>query len=169
MDQKRLVSYERRAKELETEKYTDAQLSERLERANIFLMYPSQSMVTARQFLFNFLCCSETLSSTFLAIAGGVFATSAASGVTDKDLLRLGSQDLYLSISQGSALIYAIIYLVHEKAKLLKDRCEAWLTVQQLAKLYLEQVLGVEKDKIYTAIYDLQAHLMNGRENLVIM
>jgi hypothetical protein len=168
MDQKRLVSYERRAQELETEKYTNDQLTERFERANIFLMYPSRSMVTARQFLFNFLCCSETLSSTLLAIAGGVFATSAASGITDKDLLHLGSQELYLKISQGSGLSYAIIYLLHEKAKILKDRCEAWLTVQQLAKLYLEQVLGVEKDDVYTAIYDLQGHLIHENGNLVV-
>ena len=168
MDEIRLLSYKRRAQELETERYANAQLTERLERANIFLMYPSRSMVTARQFLFNFLCCSETLSSTFLAIAGGIFATSAASGITDKDLLHLGSKDLYLSLSQGSVLIYAIVYLLHEKAKLLKDRCEAWLTVQQLAKLYLEQVLGVNKDEIYASIYDLQAHLMNGRENLLV-
>lgn len=168
MDEIRLLSYKRRAQELETERYTNAQLTERLERANIFLMYPSRSMVTARQFLFNFLCCSETLSSTFLAIAGGIFATSAASGITDKDLLHLGSKDLYLSISQGSVLIYAIVYLLHEKAKLLKDRCEAWLTVQQLAKLYLEQVLAVNKDEIYASIFDLQAHLMNERENLLV-
>lgn len=168
MDQKRLVSYELRAQELTREYYTNEQLTERLERANIFLMYPSQSMVTTRQFLFNFLCCSETLSSTFLAIAGGVFATSAASGITDKDLLHLGSQELYLHLSQGSALIYAVIYLLHEKAKSLKERCETWLTVQQLAKLYLKQILCIENDKIYTGIYDLQTHLRNGRENLVI-
>lgn len=168
MDQKRLVSYERRATELETERFTDAQLTERFERANIFLMYPSYSMVTARQFLFNFVCFSETISSTLLAISGGVFATSSASGITGKDLLQMGSQDFYLGMSQGSALTYAIIYLLHSQSLVLKERCEAWLTVQQLAKLYLMQVSGVEKDDIYKGIHKLDEHLKRGRENLLI-
>ena len=168
MDQKRLISYERRATELETECFTDAQLTERFERANIFLMYPSYTAVTARQFLFNFVCCSETVSSTLLAIAGGVFATSSASGITGKDLLHMGSQDFYLGMSQASALAYTIIFLLHGKAQDLKERCEAWLTVQQLAKLYLMQVSGIKKDAIYKDINDLSEHLKRGRENLVV-
>jgi len=168
MDQKRLVSYEKRAEELETGQFTDAQLTEKFERANIFLIYPSYSMVTARQFLFNFICCSETVSSTLLAISGGILATSSASGITGKDLLHMGSQDFYLGMSQGSAFAHAIIYLLHSKAAELKERCEAWLTVQQLAKQYLIQVSGIEKEDIYKKIYKLDDHLRRGRENLLI-
>lgn len=168
MDQKRLISYERRIAEMDTERFSNAQLIERFERANIFLMYPSYSMIKTRQLLFNFVCCSETISSTLLAISGSFFAVSSVSGITGKDLLHIGSQDSYLAMSQGGALAYAIMLILRTKAGELKERCEAWLTVQELAKLYLIQISGIEKDDVYKDVHKLDDHLKRGRANLLI-
>lgn len=132
--------------------YTNEEVQEYLKESNQFVLLPSHSAYAMRYFLFNAMCCCESILGVLWAITGGLSGVTTTAGVSGQNLLGFEDMQKYRLLTMIFGATTAVILLLDARRVLLRDHCAEWMKNYDMLVLYFKIIRNIPEETLYERV-----------------